>query len=257
MTSNRLFNIISSTNILNSGGVVNVEEERITLEPSGNFNDLEGIRQLLIPVGSEGQVVSLSDIAEIEKGYVTPATQLTRVNGKDALSLHISLKDGANILSLGEGVDDVLNSWNERLPLGLDLFRVSSLDNYIDLKIDDFVMNLIQAIAIVMGIMLFFLGIRTGLIISSLIPLVMITTFMVMGLLGVGINQITLAALIMSLGIMVDNGIVVAESIVVKMKSGLEVKQAAIETASELFFPLLISTGSTSAAFISFYLPNP
>lgn len=254
LTSNRLFNIISSTNILNSGGVVNVEEERITLEPSGNFNDLDGIRQLLIPVGSEGQVVSLSDIAQIEKGYVTPATQLTRVNGKEALSLHISLKEGANILSLGEGVDDLLNTWNERLPLGLDLFRVSSLDSYIDLKIDDFVMNLLQAIAIVMGIMLFFLGIRTGLIISSLIPLVMITTFMVMGLLGVGINQITLAALIMSLGIMVDNGIVVAESIVVKMKNGLEVKQAAIETASELFFPLLISTGSTSAAFISFYL---
>ncbi|WKK65907.1 efflux RND transporter permease subunit [Lutimonas zeaxanthinifaciens] len=254
LTSNRLFNIISSTNILNSGGVVNVEEERITLEPSGNFNDLDGIRQLLIPVGSEGQVVSLSDIAQIEKGYVTPATQLTRVNGKEALSLHISLKEGANILSLGEGVDELLNTWNERLPLGLDLFRVSSLDSYIDLKIDDFVMNLLQAIAIVMGIMLFFLGIRTGLIISSLIPLVMITTFMVMGLLGVGINQITLAALIMSLGIMVDNGIVVAESIVVKMKNGLEVKQAAIDTASELFFPLLISTGSTSAAFISFYL---
>ena len=254
LTSNRLYSLISSTNILNSGGMVNVEDERIILEPTGSFDDLEGIRQLLVPVDTDGQVVALSDIAEVEKGYIDPASQLTRINGKEALSLHISLKGGANILALGEDVDVVMADWNDKLPVGMDLMRVSSLDNYITEKIDDFVTNLIQAIAIVMAIMLFFLGLRTGLIISSLIPLVIITTFMIMGLIGVGINQISLAALIMSLGIMVDNGIVVAESIVVKMKKGIDVKQAAIDSASELFFPLLISTACTSAAFISFYL---
>ncbi len=254
LTSNMLYNLISTTNILNTGGMINVEDERIILEPSGNFNDVEGIRQLLVPVDRQGRVVALSDIAEIKKGYMDPASQLTRVNGKEAVSLHISLKDGANIIALGEGVDEVVEAWIGKLPVGVDLFRTSSLDHYIDLKIADFVTNLIQAVVIVMAIMLFFLGIRTGLIVSSLIPLVMVSTFMVMGLIGVGINQITLAALIMSLGIMVDNGIVVSESILVKMQQGLDVKTAAIKSCSELFFPLLIATGTTSAAFLSFYL---
>ena len=111
-----------------------------------------------------------------------------------------------------------------------------------------------QSISIVLIVMLIFLGLRTGLVISSLIPIVTITTIFIMGLMGVGLNQISLAALIMSLGMMVDNGIVIAESIIVKMEEGKDVKQAAIESGSELFMPLLISTLTTSAAFMAFYM---
>ena len=136
----------------------------------------------------------------------------------------------------------------------MELFRISSLDQYINDKVDDFISNLIQAIVIVMAVMLFFLGLRTGLVISSLIPIVTVATFMIMGIIGVGINQISLAALIMALGMMVDNGIVVAESILVKMQKGIDAKTAAINSCSELFIPLLISTLTTSAAFMSFYL---
>lgn len=254
LTSNILYNLISSTNILNSGGMINVEDERIILEPSGNFEDVQGISELLVPVGNSGQVVALGDITEVAKAYVTPPTQLTRINGKEGLSLHVSLKGGANIINMGEEIDMTVERWMNTLPVGVDLFRISSLDFFIEDKVSDFINNLIQAIVIVMAVMLFFLGVRTGLIISILIPLVTITTFMVMGLLDVGINQITLAALIMALGMMVDNGIVVAESIMVKMEKGADAKKAAIESCSELFIPLLISTLTTSAAFLSFYL---
>tara|TARA_B110000879_G_scaffold76641_1_gene106734 strand:+ start:44 stop:2110 length:2067 start_codon:yes stop_codon:yes gene_type:complete len=102
--------------------------------------------------------------------------------------------------------------------------------------------------------MLVFLGIRTGFVISSLIPIVMITTLMVMGLMNIGLNQVTLAALIMALGMLVDNAIVVAETIMVKMEEGIERKKAAIDAFSELWMPLLISTLTTSAAFLAFYL---
>ncbi len=254
LTSNRLYDLINSTNILNSGGMINVEDERIILEPSGSFEDVAGIEELLIPVGNQGQVVALGDITEVSKDYISPPNQLTRINGKAAVSLHISLKGGANIITMGEQVDETIDRWIGRLPVGLDLFRISSLDFYINDKVSDFVTNLIQAILIVMAVMLFFLGIRTGMIISSLIPIVTVSTFMVMGLLGVGINQITLAALIMALGMMVDNGIVVAESIMVKMENGSDAKTAAIESCSELLIPLLISTLTTSAAFLSFYM---
>ncbi|WP_299212340.1 efflux RND transporter permease subunit [uncultured Aquimarina sp.] len=254
LTSSSLQGIIASTNILNSGGEVNIEEERIILEPTGNFNEIEDIKSMLIPIGQSGQVVTLGDITDIEKGYINPPNQKVRINGKDAISLHISLKEGRNIIQLGEEIDLLLSAWQAKLPVGLEVSRLASIDQYIDLKISDFLGNLMQAIAIVLAVMLIFLGFRTGMVIASLIPIVTITTLMVMGLIDIGLNQITLAALIMALGMMVDNAIVVAESIMVKMENGIEVKKAAIDSCAELFMPLLISTLTTSAAFLAFFM---
>ncbi len=254
LTSSRLKNIIGSTNILSSGGTINVEAERIILEPTGNFNDLKSIQEMLIPVGENGQVIALEDITTVKKGYINPPKQKVRINGMDAISLHVSLKEGANIIKLGEEIDVLLGEWQDKLPVGLEVSRLASIDKYIDLKISDFIGNLLQAIAIVLAVMLFFLGLRTGLVIASLIPIVTITTLMVMGLIDVGLNQISLAALIMALGMMVDNAIVVAESVMVKMEAGIPVKKAAIDSCSELFTPLLISTLTTSAAFLAFFM---
>lgn len=254
LTSNALQGIIASTNILNSGGEVTIEDERIILEPTGNFNSLEDIRGMLIPVGNKGEVTALEDITVVEKGYIYPPKQIVRINGYEAISLHVSLKEGSNIIQLGEDLDQVLSEYTGKLPIGLNISRLSSIDSYISTKIDDFMSNLMQAIAIVLAVMLIFLGLRTGLIIASLIPIVTITTIMVMGLIDIGLNQISLAALIMALGMMVDNAIVVAESIIIKMENGQSAQKAAIDSCSELLMPLLISTLTTSAAFLSFYM---
>ncbi len=254
LSSSKLQSIIGSTNILSSGGQINVEDERIILEPTGNFNSLEDIGKTLIPVGDGSQLVYLKDITNIKKGYINPAKQKIRVNGRDAISFHINLKQGANVIKLGEEVDKIINTWQADLPVGLELLRLSSLDTYIDFKINDFVSNLMQAIGIVLLVMLLFLGFRTGSIIASLIPIVTVMTLMLMGIINMGLNQVTLAALIMALGMMVDNAIVVAETIMVKMENGMASKQAAISACSELFTPLLISTLTTSAAFLAFFL---
>ncbi len=254
LTSSKLQSIITNTNILSSGGTINVDVERIILEPTGNFNSINDIKEMLIPTGESGQVIALGDITNIKKGYIDPPKQKVRINGKDAISLHVSLKEGSNIIKLGEEINVLTEKWLKKLPIGLELKRVASIDEYIDLKIDSFIGNLIQSIIIVLAVMLFFLGLRTGFVIASLIPIVTITTFMVMGLLGIGVNQITLAALIMALGMMVDNAIVVAESIMVKMDEGIPVKKAAIDSCNELLVPLLISTLTTAAAFLSFYM---
>ena len=254
LSASRLQSIIASTNIVSAGGQINLENERIILEPTGNFDDIEAIGTTLVPVGNSTTLVYLRDICTLRKGYIDPPTQRIRVNGRDAISFHINLKSGANIIGLGEEVDRLIQEWRARLPVGLELARTASLDTYIDNKISDFVANLIQAVAIVLAVMLIFLGIRTGLIIASLIPIVTIMTLMLMGLLDVGLNQVTLAALIMALGMMVDNAIVVAESIMVKMEAGIPAKKAAIDSCGELFTPLLISTLTTSAAFLAFYL---
>ena len=253
LSSNKLQNIISSTNILSSGGQINVEDERIILEPTGNFNSIKDIKEMLIPVGQNGnQLVQLQDITSIRKGYITPASQIVKVNGRNAISIHVNLTEGSNIIALGDEVNRVTDKWISRLPVGLELTRLSSMDKYIDNKINDFVINLLQSVSIVLIVMLVFLGMRSGSIIASLIPIVVIMTLMLMGVINMGLNQVTLAALIMALGMMVDNAIVVAETIMVKLEQGIEKKKAAIDACSELFTPLLISTLTTSAAFLSF-----
>jgi len=254
LTSNILQNMIASTNILSSGGEINLEGESIILEPTGNFNSLSDIQNMLIPVGEGSQLVRLEDITNVKKGYIDPPSQLVKVDGKNAVSIHVNLKDGANVIVLGQAIDEVLESWRPKLPIGLEVSRLSSLDTYIDFKISDFIVNLMQSISIVLLVMLLFLGFRTGSIIASLIPIVTIMTLMLMGFINMGLNQVTLAALIMALGMMVDNAIVVSESIMVKMENGVEAKKAAIDSCTELFNPLLISTLTTSAAFLSFYL---
>ena len=220
LTVRKLQQIIQATNILDSGGQINIGEKRLIIEPTGNYDSIEDLEKTIIPVGDEGQTVYLDEITNIGKTYKKPATNQVRVNGKRAIALSISLKEGANIIKLGQMVDDRVAYYNSILPLGLEIIRLASLDAYVQKSIDDFVGNLLQSIGIVLLVMLMFLGLRTGLVVASLIPLVTIMTLMLMGTITMGLNQVTLAALIMALGMMVDNGIVVSESIIVKMEEG-------------------------------------
>lgn len=254
LSSSQLQSIITSTNILSAGGAVIVGDQRIILEPTGNFNAIDDIKNMLVPVKGGKQLVKLGDITTVRKSYIDPAVQIVRINGKEGVSMHVNLKKDANMILLGNKINDVISKWEKILPVGLELSRISSLDIYIDDKIKGFVANLMQSIGIVLVVMLVFLGLRTGFVIASLIPIVTITTLLVMGVMKIGLNQVTLAALIMALGMLVDNAIVVAETIMVKMEAGIKAKRAAIEAGSELFMPLLISTLTTSAAFLAFYM---
>lgn len=254
LTAGILQNIIASTNILNSGGEINLEDKRIILEPTGNYSSIEDLKNTLVPLGNSNTIVNLSDITTIRKAYVEPASSKVKVNGMEAISLSISLKEGANIINLGIEVDKILDKWNEKLPVGLTAARLASMDHYVQKSINDFIGNLLQTIIIVLLVMLIFLGFRTGLVVASLIPIVTITVLMLMGVLNIGLTRVSLAALIMALGMMVDNSIVVSESIIVKMGRGISAKQAAIESSKELAVPLLISSLTTSAAFLAFFL---
>lgn len=254
LTATTLKNTLSSLNILESGGQINLGSERINLEPTGNFTSVADIENALIPVGSAQQMVFLGDIAEVSRGYIDPASQIVTVNGQKALTLHVSLIDNANIIKLGEEMDVLIKEWQAELPVGLDLKRIVSTDSYIQAKVSDFVINLLQSITIILVVMLVFLGLRTGLVIASLIPFVTLMTLMLMNMFKVGLNQVTLAALIMALGMMVDNAIVVAESVQVKLDKGVSKLKAAIDSCSELWASLLISTLTSSVAFLAFFL---
>ena len=254
LSANILQNLIASTNILYSGGAVNQETERIILEPTRNFNELEDLRQTIVPTGMPNELVYLRDITSINKSYKSPVESIVRVDGKPSLSISINQKEGANIVELGETIDDKILEIQGDLPVGLELKRLSSMDGFVGGEVENFVGNLIQSVVIVFLVMLIFLGLRTGVVIASLIPLVTLATLGFMGAIDMGLNQVTLAGLIMALGMMVDNAVVVAESIMVKMDEGQSRFDAAVNSSKELFIPLLISTLTTSAAFLSFFL---
>jgi len=244
---------IGATNIVFPGGDVTLGDERIVLEPTGNFESVDDLSNLIIALGN-GQTAKLSEIATVTAGYQTPAQHIVRVGGERGLVLGVAVKEGANLIQLGEEVDDRVASYNQTLPVGMEIQRIASQDGYVQTSVNSFVSNVLQSVGIVLAVMFLFLGWRTGLVVASLIPLAIVATLMLMNLFDVGLNQVTLAALIMALGLLVDNAIVVSESIVVYMEEGESPKEAAIHSASELIIPLLISSLTTSAAFLAFFL---
>ena len=253
LSAQKIKNSIASTNIVFSGGEVSLEDERLVLEPTGSYADLDDLGRTLIAVGKGGSVY-LGDVTRIVRAYETPQQRLVKINGQPGLSLSVALSEGANIIKLGKEIDQLVALHQARLPLGITLNRVASQDFEVEKSVANFTSNLLQSVAIVLLSMLLFLGLRTGLVVASLIPMTIVATLFIMGLLDIGLNQVSLAALIMALGMLVDNAIVVSEAIVVKMEKGADAKEAAIESARELAVPLLVSSLTTSAAFLSFFL---
>ncbi len=254
LSSSQLQGIIGATNIVFSGGEVSLEDERIVLEPTGNYETLDDLEKTLIPLGNTGQTIELGDITRISRAYKNPPESLVRINGKPGLAISIALRDGANLTRLGEVVDEKKKQYEAELPIGITSTRSAAQDYYVDNKVSDFLNNVLQSVGIVLAVMLVFLGLRTGLVVASLIPMAMVMTLWLMNLFGIGLNQVSLAALIMALGMLVDNAIVVSESIMVKMEDGMSSREAAIASSSELMIPLLVSSLTTSAAFLAFFL---
>jgi multidrug efflux pump subunit AcrB len=253
LTQQKLKNIIASTNIVFSGGDVEVGDERIILEPTGNFDHLEDIAQIIVS-SEKGELVFLGDIVNIYRGYVEPKKSSVRIDGKPGLAIGINLKKGGNIIELGREIDARLEYYQTIFPWGFQIVRVASQDVVVGDSVDNFLGNLYQAVGVVFLVMLVFLGLRTGLIVASLIPMAIVTTILLMSQFGLGLNQVSLASLIIALGMLVDNAIVVSESVMVKMENGQKAIDAAITSAKELFMPLLISSLTASAAFLAFYL---
>jgi len=253
LSASRLQSIIAATNIVYSGGQVSLEDKRIALEPSGNFESVKDLEKTLVSL-SNGSTIPLGDIAKVTRAYKSPKTNLVRINGKPGIAIGVALKEGANLIQLGETIDEEVAQYNTQLPVGLILSRMAGQDRYVDAKVNNFLMNVLQSVGIVLVVMLLFLGLRTGLVVASLIPMAMIMSLWVMDLFGIGLNQVSLAALIMALGLLVDNAIVVSESIMVKMEDGETAFDAAISACQELIIPLLVASLTTSAAFLAFFL---
>jgi len=246
--------ILDSRNIIIPGGDIRIGDERIALEPSGNFESVEELKQTIVPVPNTTDVVYLGDLANIYRGYIDPVATKMMVNGIQGLALSISLREGGNIIDLGQQVEDAIRYLRSVYPIGIEFDMVAYQHIIVENKISDFISNLLQAVAVVLGVMLLFLGFRTGMVVASLIPVTMVISLVIMDAFAIGLDQISLAALIIALGMLVDNAIVMSESIMVRMENGEEALPAAVASAKELRIPLLTSSLTTSAAFLPIFL---
>ncbi|MEM7209805.1 MAG: efflux RND transporter permease subunit [Pseudomonadota bacterium] len=254
LSPTQLSQILSARNIVVPGGSITVANERIELEPTGNFQSVEDIGQTIIQLPGSSQVFYLDDIATVTRGYVDPSSTKVRVTGLPALSLAISMREGGNNIELGTQVIEVMTRLQNAFPYGLELEVVNFSPAEVETKVNDFVTNLGQAIGVVALVIIISLGIRTGLVVAALIPASMVFAILIMSLFEIGLDQISLAALIIALGMLVDNGIVMSENTLVRMKNGQDAIDAAVDSANELRIPLLTSSMTTAAAFLPIFL---
>ena len=254
LSPSQLLQMLGSRNIIIPGGSIKIGNERIELEPSGNFRSVEEVKKTVISLPGSNEILYLSDIAEIKRGYVDPPASMVHSSGDKALGIAISMREGGNNIALGEKVEETLNRIKSSYPYGIEFEVVNFSPTEVENKVNSFASNLVQAIFVVAAVMLISLGLRTGLIVAFLIPASMVMAMLMMSFFNIGLDQISLAALIIALGMLVDNGIVMTESIMVSMSNGKNSTEAAIESANELRVPLLTSSLTTAAAFLPIFL---
>ncbi len=250
----QLQSLLEARNIIIAGGSISTEYEEIVLEPSGNFQSLDDLRRTVLQIPGTKDILYLENLATVRRGYVDPPKSMARSTDGPALALAVSMRKGGNIVSLGEQVRPRIDTLQSYYPIGIEFDFVQFQPDVVSGLVEGFVESLYQSVGIVTVVMLLFLGLRTGLVVATLIPMAMLTTLMMMTFFGIGLDQMSIASLIIALGMLVDNAIVMSESIMVSMAGGKNAKEAAIESATELQVPLLTSSLTTAAAFLPIFL---
>ncbi|PZS70791.1 efflux RND transporter permease subunit [Stenotrophomonas maltophilia] len=222
--------------------------DRVQLRVTGQFNDIEAIRQF--PIRAGDRTVHLGDIAEVKRGFADPASPKMRFMGEEAIGLAVAMKDGGDILKLGANLDAEFERLQKTLPAGMQLRKVSDQPQSVEESVGEFVQVLTEAVVIVLLVSFFSLGLRTGLVVGVTIPLVLAMTFFVMHYFDIGLHKISLGALVLALGLLVDDAIIAVEMMATKMEQGYDRLRAASFAWESTAFPMLTGTLITAAGFL-------
>ena len=257
LSPDELQNILSKTNIITQSGKILIGDRYILVQSDDNYTDVENIKNTIITYGKKEEAVKLGDILTVKKTFKDPPDTIMQFNGQKALIIALSMKENGNILNFGKAVKNKVNELKSHVPIGINIEFAAFQPEYVKYLTDKFTTSLIQSVLIVIVMILIILGIKTGLIVGLIIPVTILGTFFVMGNLKIWLDKISLSALIIALGILVDNSIVISEGILKKIKSGAKnIKDTAIRVCEKFQMPLLISTLTTSCAFLPIYLAN-
>ncbi|WP_273061120.1 efflux RND transporter permease subunit [Colibacter massiliensis] len=239
---------VKGQNAMTATGMIDTSSDNVYLRLSGAFEEVEAVKNL--PVKGGNAVFRLGDIARVERKYTEPADPKMYYNGKPAVGVAVSMKDGGNILTLGDNLKNVITRMQSDLPAGMEIRQVSDQPKVVEESISDFVGTLREAIIIVLVVSFLSLGIRTGMVVAFCIPLVLTGVFCVMEVAGIDLHKVSLGALIISLGLLVDDAIIAVEMMSVQLERGKSRTEAACTAFKETAKPMLTGTIVTCAGFI-------
>jgi len=248
VTPQQIFDSVQRQNILLRSGSIDTQTDRIHVRVSRDFEGIEQIKA--VPVQANGRVFRLSDIADVKRGYEDPALYLVRFNGKPAVVLGVVMSKGGNVLNLGESLEKSLVSIREQIPLGVEIGNIAYQPHVVEESVGEFIRSFIEALIIVLVVSFLSLGFRTGIVVALSVPLVLAIALVVMNAIGMNLDRISLGALILALGLLVDDAIIAVEMMAVKMEEGWGRVDAATFAWTSTAFPMLSGTLITVVGFL-------
>ncbi|MEW7847230.1 efflux RND transporter permease subunit [Massilia aurea] len=254
----QIVNQIATQNAVEASGVLVTPTDNLSVRVTGALRTLGQIEELQLRAG--GTTFRLGDFATVKRGYQDPPADKMRFNGKDVIGLGVSMEKGGNIITMGEGLADTVARIRAQLPVGIELERVADQPQAVTQSVGEFVKVLIEAVVIVLAVSFLALGLHTkpkwrvdiypGLVVALSIPLVLAITFLAMRMLDISLHKISLGALIIALGLLVDDAIIAVEMMVRKMEEGLSRFEAATFAYTSTAMPMLTGTLITAAGFL-------
>ncbi|CRL48601.1 MULTISPECIES: efflux RND transporter permease subunit [Pseudomonas] len=239
---------LEEQNAVSTAGFFETTSERLQLRVSGNFQTVDEIKNFPIRVGD--RTFRISDVADVRRGFNDPPAPRMRFMAENAIGLAVAMKDGGDILVLGEALEKEFDRIQNNLPAGMQLRKVSDQPAAVKTGVGEFIQVLVEALAIVLLVSFFSLGMRTGMVVALAIPLVLAMTFACMYYLGIGLHKISLGALVLALGLLVDDAIIAVEMMAIKMEQGFDRIKAASYAWTSTAFPMLTGTLITAAGFL-------
>jgi multidrug efflux pump subunit AcrB len=252
----QLTGILRSQNVIRPGGELDTGGRAFLIEPSGNFESPEDIEETLIRLPGSDDVIPLRDVAEVERGTVDPPVRTAYYNGEPAIVFAVSMLDGRSVLDYAERARAEIDRLQQSLPVGYQLDVVTDQSEQVSRAVYGVSFNVLQTLGIVLAVVVVFLGLRTGLIVGAIVPTVMLATVAVMGFFEITLERMSLATLVIALGLLVDNGIVVAEDFKRRLEEGAGRDEALRLVGKELALPLLSSTLTTILVFLPLMLAD-
>lgn len=242
-------NTLNRQNQVVDAGKVEVDEDYIRMNPTGQFTAVENLGDLLVQSDRKGNLIYLKDVATIRRGYQDPSRWLLRYNGQSALGLGISTVDGGNVVEMGKAVRKRIEALKGDAPVGMELEVIAYQSDLVSSSVKTFIVNLLEAVAIVIIVLCITMGLSSGILMGVTLLLTILGTFIGMRVMAIDLQMISLGALILALGMLVDNAIVVTDGILVRVQQGMGRKMAAVETVTQTAWPLL---GATFVAVLAF-----
>ncbi|WP_418358614.1 efflux RND transporter permease subunit [Shewanella basaltis] len=249
LDQNYIYSLINNQNVVSNAGSIVIGDNRIRLHPTGEFSSVKELSRLVVSSPGSTELIYLGDIARIAKEFDETPSVIYHNRGQLALSLGISFSSGVNVVEVGERVSERLAQLESQRPIGMALDTVYNQSHEVDKTVQGFLINLVESIAIVIGVLLLFMGLRSGLLMGLILLLTILGTFIVMKVLGIELQLISLGALIIALGMLVDNAIVITEGVLIGLQRGKTRLEAAKLIVSQTQWPLL---GATVIAIIAF-----